>query len=59
MSVIQPSPAAASTFTVEETSQVMSQTVATILNALVATGKDHCTVCYELFSVMNEVANND
>jgi hypothetical protein len=37
--------------------QVMSHTVAVILNALVATGKDHCTVCYELYSVMNEVAN--
>jgi hypothetical protein len=38
--------------------QVISHTVAASLNALVATGKDHCTLCSELFSFMNEVANN-
>jgi hypothetical protein len=34
---------------------VMSHTVAASLNASVATGKDHCFVCYELHSVVNEV----
>jgi hypothetical protein len=33
--------------------------VAASLNALVATGKDHCTVCYELYSVMKEMANEN
>jgi hypothetical protein len=33
--------------------------VAASLSALVATGKDHCTVCYELYSVMKEVANEN
>jgi hypothetical protein len=33
--------------------------VAARLGALVATGKDHCTVCYELYSVMKEVANKN
>jgi hypothetical protein len=28
-------------------------------NALVATGKDHCAVYYELYSVMKEVANEN
>jgi hypothetical protein len=31
--------------------------IATSHNSLVATGKDHCTVYYELYSVMKEVAN--
>jgi hypothetical protein len=39
--------------------QVMSYTVAASLSALVATGKDQCTVCYELFSAMKEVANEN
>jgi hypothetical protein len=29
------------------------------LIALVATGKDHCTVCYELYSVMKEMSNEN
>jgi hypothetical protein len=33
--------------------------VAASLNTLVATGKDHCTVWYELYSVMKEVANEN
>jgi hypothetical protein len=33
--------------------------VAASLNALVATCKDHCTVCYELYSVMKEMANEN
>jgi hypothetical protein len=39
--------------------QVMSHTVAAGLNTLVATGKDHCTVWYELYSVMKEMANEN
>jgi hypothetical protein len=39
--------------------QVMSHTVAASLNALVATGKDQLTVCYELYSVMKEVADEN
>jgi hypothetical protein len=31
--------------------------IAASLNAVIATGKDHCTVCYELYSVMKEMAN--
>jgi hypothetical protein len=27
--------------------------------AVVATGKDHCTVCYELYSVMKEMADEN
>jgi hypothetical protein len=33
--------------------------VAVSHNALVAAGKDHCTVYYELCSVMKEVANEN
>jgi hypothetical protein len=34
--------------------------IAASLNALVATGKDHyCTVCYELYSVTKEMANEN
>jgi hypothetical protein len=33
--------------------------VAASLNALVATGKDHLPVCYELYSVMKEMANEN
>jgi hypothetical protein len=45
--------------TVNLAAQVMSHTVAESLNALVATGKDHCTICYELYSVMKEVSNEN
>jgi hypothetical protein len=38
-------------------SQVMSHAVAASLNALVVTGKGHCTVCYQLHSVVKEVTN--
>jgi hypothetical protein len=51
-------PTAQSTMKVSLAAQVMSHTVAASLKTLVATGKNHCTVCYELFSGMNEVANN-
>jgi hypothetical protein len=37
----------------------MSHTVAESLTALVATGKDDCTLCYELYSVMKEVVNEN
>jgi hypothetical protein len=37
--------------------QVMSHTVAASLNVLVASGKEHCTVCCELCALMIEVAN--
>jgi hypothetical protein len=33
--------------------------VAASLNAIVATGKDHRTVCYELYSVMKEVGDEN
>jgi hypothetical protein len=33
--------------------------IAASLNALVTTGKDHCTICYELYSVMKEMANEN
>jgi hypothetical protein len=33
--------------------------VAASLNVLVATGKDHSTVCYELYFVMKEMANEN
>jgi hypothetical protein len=39
--------------------QVMSHTVAASLNALLATGKDQYTLCYELYAVTKEVANNE
>jgi hypothetical protein len=39
--------------------QTMSHTVAAGISALVATGKNQCTVCYELCSVMKEVANEN
>jgi hypothetical protein len=39
--------------------QIMSHNVAASLNTLLATGKDHCTVCYELYSVMKEVDNEN
>jgi hypothetical protein len=37
--------------------QTMSHTVAAGLSAVVAAGKNQCTICYELCSVMKEVAN--
>jgi hypothetical protein len=37
----------------------MRHSVAASLNALVATDEDQCTVCYELYSVMNEVADEN
>jgi hypothetical protein len=52
-------PTAQSAMKVNLAAQIMSHIVAASLNALVATGKEHCTVCYELFSVMNEVAYNE
>jgi hypothetical protein len=52
-------PSAQSAMKVSFAAQVMSHTVATSLSALVATGKDHCTVCYELYSVTKEVANEN
>jgi hypothetical protein len=39
--------------------QGMSHTVAVSLSAIVATGKDQCTVCYELYSVRKEVAGEN
>jgi hypothetical protein len=39
--------------------QVMSHMVAASLSALVATGKDHCILCHELYSFMKEVANEN
>jgi hypothetical protein len=39
--------------------QVMGHTVEAGLNSLVAEGKDHCTLCYDLYAVMKEVANNE
>jgi hypothetical protein len=42
-------PTAQSAMKVNLAAQVMSHTVAAGLSTLVATGKDHCTVCYELF----------
>jgi hypothetical protein len=38
--------------------QVMSHTVAASLSALVATGKDQCTVYYELYTDVKE-GNNE
>jgi hypothetical protein len=48
-------PTAQSTKKVSLAVQVMSHTVAASICALVATGKDQCTVC----SVMEEVANEN
>jgi hypothetical protein len=39
--------------------QLMSHTVAASLNALVATGKDRCALCCGLYSVVQEVANEN
>jgi hypothetical protein len=52
-------PAAQSSMKVNLAAQVMSHAVAAGLNTLVAAGKDHCTVWYELYSLMNEVANEN
>jgi hypothetical protein len=37
----------------------MSRTVAANLYALVAAGKEHYTVCYKLYYVVKEVANEN
>lgn len=50
---------AQSTMKINLTVQVMSHIVAASLNILVATGKDDCTLCYELYSVMKQVANDN
>jgi hypothetical protein len=55
---IHPNPAAQCTMKVNFTPQGMSHTVATSYIALVATGKDHWTVCFELYSVENMVVRN-
>jgi hypothetical protein len=52
-------PTTQSTMKVSLTAQVMSHTVAAGLNTLVAAGKDHCTLCYELYAAVKEVANNE
>jgi hypothetical protein len=39
--------------------QVMSHTVVASLNVLVAIGKDHCTVCFELYFIVKEMANEN
>jgi hypothetical protein len=52
-------PTAQSSLKMSLAAQVMSHTVAARLSAVVATGKDHCTVCYELYSVKKEVANEN
>jgi hypothetical protein len=39
--------------------QVVSHTVAASLNALVATGKEHCALCCGLYSVVQKVANEN
>jgi hypothetical protein len=45
-------------FAVKETSLgTLASVIAASLNALVVTSKDHCTVCYELHSIMKEMAN--
>jgi hypothetical protein len=33
--------------------------IAANYNALVAAGRDHCTLCFELYSVMKKVANEN
>jgi hypothetical protein len=50
---------AQSTIKVSWAAQVMRHTVAAGLSAQVAAGKDHCTLCNELYAVMKEVANNE
>jgi hypothetical protein len=50
-------PIAQSAMKVNSAAQVMSHTVAASLSALVAAGKDQCTVCYELYSVMKDMAS--
>jgi hypothetical protein len=52
-------PTAESAMQVNLAAQVVSHTVAAGLNTLVDTGKDQCTVWYELYSVMKEVANEN
>jgi hypothetical protein len=52
-------PTAQSAVKVNLAAQIMSHSVAASLSALVATGKKQCTVCYELCSVMKEVANEN
>jgi hypothetical protein len=52
-------PTAQSSKKVNLAAQIMSHTVAASLSALMATGKNQCTVCYELCSVMKEVANEN
>jgi hypothetical protein len=52
-------PAAQNSMKVNLAALVMSHTVAPGINTLVGTGKDHCTVCYELYSLMTEVANDN
>jgi hypothetical protein len=52
-------PTAQSAMKVNLAAQTQSQTGAAGLSALVATGKNQCTVCYELCSVMKEVANEN
>jgi hypothetical protein len=59
---VQTSPTTANTFAVKETSfPLMGNSgilvIVASLNAVVATGNDHCTVCYELYSVMKQMAN--
>jgi hypothetical protein len=44
-------PTAESAMKVNLAAQVLSHTVAASRSALVATGQDQCTVCYELYSV--------
>jgi hypothetical protein len=44
---------------VDLAAQVMSHTAADSLNALVATSKDHYTLCYELYFVMKDVTNEN
>jgi hypothetical protein len=52
-------PTAQSAVKVNLAAQTMSHTVSAGLSALVATGKNQCTICYELCSVMKEVANEN
>jgi hypothetical protein len=54
---IHPNPITRTAEKVNFTAWLMSHTVAASLIALVATGKDHCAVCYELYSVVKEVSN--
>jgi hypothetical protein len=52
-------PTAQSAMKVNLAAQVIAIQFGAGLNTLVATGKDHCTVWYELYSVMKEVDNED